>query len=87
MSPTSDPHAAIQRVEAAAAKARRELIAAGQSVSAWKVSQAALLALKIEAWSSLGFQIQDVPSLHNLIVTEGKVSFPFLFLSVVPFPS
>ncbi|WOL09515.1 hypothetical protein Cni_G18268 [Canna indica] len=67
-------HATIQRVDAAATKAHRDLVDAGQSVSAWKVSQAALVALKVEAWSSLGFQIQDVPSLHSLIVTEGKIN-------------
>lgn len=73
--PSSDPNTLIQIVDAAATKAHRELVAAGQSVSTWKVSQAALLALNIESWSSLGFQIQDVPSLHNLIITEGKVRF------------
>ncbi|XP_074579426.1 protein NO VEIN [Curcuma longa] len=72
--PPADLNTLIQIVDAAATKAHRELVAAGQSVSTWKVLQATLLALNIESWSSLGFQIQDVPSLHNLIITEGKIN-------------
>ncbi|CAL9130952.1 unnamed protein product [Musa acuminata var. zebrina] len=72
--PSPNPQALLDRVNAAATKAHRDLVAVGQSVSSWKVSQAALLALKIDSWSALGFQIQDVPSLHSLIVTEGKIS-------------
>ncbi|URD78455.1 hypothetical protein MUK42_02484 [Musa troglodytarum] len=72
--PSPKPQALLDSVNAAATKAHRDLVAAGRSVSSWKVSQAALLALKIESWSALGFQIQDVPSLHSLIVTEGKIS-------------
>ncbi|RWW07926.1 hypothetical protein BHE74_00042549 [Ensete ventricosum] len=72
--PSPNPQALLDRVDDAVSKAHRDLVAAGQSVSAWNVSQAALLALKIESWSALGFKIQDVPSLHSLIVTEGKIS-------------
>lgn len=54
-------------------KAWKEIVAAGESVSAWKVCQSAVLKLKVDSWSSLGFQMQEVPSLHKLMVTETKV--------------
>ena len=63
----------VEEVDKAATNACAELKAAGENVSAWKVSQAALMALEIESWSSLGFQMQQVPSLNNLIAVEGKV--------------
>ena len=63
----------MEEVDKAATNACAELQAAGENVSAWKVSQAALMALEIESWSSLGFQMQQVPSLNNLIAVEGKV--------------
>ncbi|KAK9266389.1 hypothetical protein L1049_027291 [Liquidambar formosana] len=68
---SQNPKEAIDR---AVTKARRDLIAAGESVSAWKVSQAALLKLQVDSWSSLGFKMQEVPSLHSLMVTEGKIN-------------
>lgn len=64
----------IEGTERAVAKAWRDLVAAGESVSAWKVSQAALLALRVDSWSSLGFQMQEVPALHRLMATEGKIN-------------
>lgn len=54
-------------------KARQDLLAAGESVSAWKVSQAVLVTLQVDSWDSLGLRMQEVPSLHRLILTEGKV--------------
>ena len=42
-------------------------------MTAWKVSQAALLMLKADSWESLGFQMQQVPSLYHLMAIEGKV--------------
>lgn len=63
----------LDRVDSAVVKARRDFVAAGESVSAWKVSQSALLALQVDSWESLGFPMQEVPSLQSLIVTEGKV--------------
>ena len=71
----------LDRVDGAVVKARRDLIAAGESVSAWKVSQSALLALQVDSWQSLGFQMQEVPSLHSLIVMEGKVMRFFLLFA------
>ncbi|KAI6695798.1 hypothetical protein NL676_023508 [Syzygium grande] len=64
----------VERTERAVTKAWRELVGAGESVSAWKVSQAALLALRVDSWSSLGFQMQEVPALHRLMSTEGKMN-------------
>ncbi|XP_059306508.1 protein NO VEIN [Lycium ferocissimum] len=64
----------IERVDKAVIKARRDLIEAGENVSAWKVSQAALVILNAESWDSLGCKVQDAPSLHSLIVTEGKIN-------------
>lgn len=69
------PNEALERIDRAVVKARLDLLAAGETASAWKVSQAVLLILKADSWESLGFQMQQVPSLHRLIVTEGKVCF------------
>lgn len=63
----------LEKVDRAVAKARSDLIAAGDGVSAWKVSQSALMMLQIDGWGSLGFQMQQVPSLQRLMFTEGKV--------------
>ncbi|KAF7848489.1 hypothetical protein BT93_L1906 [Corymbia citriodora subsp. variegata] len=63
----------VERTERAVVKAWRDLVAAGESVSACKVSQATLLALQVDSWGSLGFQMQEVPALHRLMATEGKV--------------
>jgi hypothetical protein len=63
----------IDKVDRAVTNARRNLISAGENVTAWKVSQDALLKLKVESWTSLGFPMQEVPSLHRLMLTEGKV--------------
>lgn len=68
-----NPRVPLEKVDRAVVKARRDLLAAGESVSAWKVSQSALLTLQVDCWGSLGFRMQQVPSLHSLIVTEGKV--------------
>ncbi|MCD7453281.1 hypothetical protein HAX54_020360 [Datura stramonium] len=64
----------IDRVDKAVTKARKDLIEAGENVSAWKVSQAALVILNADTWDSLGFTMQEVPSLHSLIITEGKIN-------------
>ncbi|CAI0437023.1 unnamed protein product [Linum tenue] len=74
----------IEKIDRAADKARRDLIAAGEGVTSWKVSQEVLLALQVDSWQSLGFRMQEIPSLHRLILTEGKVianlSLPFPLL-------
>ncbi|KAL2469414.1 Histidine kinase [Abeliophyllum distichum] len=74
---------AIEKVDRAVVKARRDLLASKENVSAWTVSQAALLMVKADSWESLGFQIQQVPSLHSLLVTEGKINaFIHCFVAV-----
>lgn len=73
VSQPQNPRKLLEKVDRAVVKARRDLLAAGESVSVWKVSQSALLTLQVDCWGSLGFRMQQVPSLHSLIVTEGKV--------------
>lgn len=68
----------MERIDREVVKARRDILASGDYVSAWKVSQAVCLSLQVDSWESLGFPMQQVPSLHNLIVTEGKVKKPYL---------
>ncbi|GFY81618.1 hypothetical protein Acr_01g0014270 [Actinidia rufa] len=63
----------LERIERAIAKARRDLLTSRESVSAWKLTQSALLNLQAESWDKLGVQMQQVPSLHRLLITEGKV--------------
>ncbi|KAK7854734.1 hypothetical protein CFP56_031055 [Quercus suber] len=64
----------MEKVDRAVTNARRNRIAAGESVTAWKVSQDALLIVNLDSWSSLGFPMQEVPSLHRLMLTEGKIN-------------
>ncbi|XP_071735691.1 protein NO VEIN-like [Rutidosis leptorrhynchoides] len=64
----------IDKIDRAVVKARRELIAAGENVSALKVSQAALVILEADSWDSLGVQMQHVPSLYRLMLIEGKIN-------------
>ncbi|KAK9061523.1 hypothetical protein SSX86_018705 [Deinandra increscens subsp. villosa] len=65
---------ATEKIDKAVVKARRELIAAGENVSALKVSQAALVVLQADSWDSLGVQMQQVPSLYRLMLIEGKIN-------------
>ncbi|KAJ8530755.1 hypothetical protein K7X08_023636 [Anisodus acutangulus] len=70
-------------VDRAVIKARSDLIEAGKNVCAWKVSQGALVILEADSWDSLGLRMQQVPSLFNLIVTDGKISaFIHCFVAV-----
>ncbi|KAJ0787708.1 hypothetical protein HanOQP8_Chr02g0085321 [Helianthus annuus] len=62
----------IERIDKAVVKGRRELIAAGENVSALKVSQGVLVVLQADSWDSLGVQMQQVPSLYRLMAFEGK---------------
>ncbi|KAM2711144.1 hypothetical protein EV1_031292 [Malus domestica] len=64
----------LESIDHAVGKARYELSAAGENVSAWKVAQSALLMLKVDSWDSLGFQMQQVPSLNLLMLTEAKIN-------------
>nr|GEW23166.1 histidine kinase-, DNA gyrase B-, and HSP90-like ATPase family protein [Tanacetum cinerariifolium] len=67
-------HVLIERIDKAAAKARRDLIANGGYVSVIKVSQDVLLALESCSWDALGVQMQHVPALYSLIMIEGKIN-------------
>ncbi|XP_035841835.1 protein NO VEIN isoform X2 [Helianthus annuus] len=84
--PSFDPHTqlannrgvqvngTVEKIDKAVVKARHELIAAGENVSALKVSQGVLVVLQADSWDSLGLQIQQVPSLYRLMVIEGKIN-------------
>ncbi|KAK4482579.1 hypothetical protein RD792_009742 [Penstemon davidsonii] len=73
----------IEKLDKAVRKARLDFLTSKENVSAWKVSQAALLMVKAESWESLGFQMQQVPSLSRLLVTEGKINaFIHCFVAV-----
>ncbi|XP_074337868.1 protein NO VEIN-LIKE isoform X2 [Apium graveolens] len=72
--PLVNPNEVLEMVDRAVEKARGDLVAAGDSVSTWKVRQAALVILKTDSWDSFGFQMQEVPSLYRLMVTEGKIN-------------
>ncbi|RDX88172.1 hypothetical protein CR513_30268, partial [Mucuna pruriens] len=83
LTPPPNPKPAIDHADRAAANACRDLLVAGESVSAWKVSQNALLTLQVDSWNSLGIKMQQVPSLHRLMITEGKVNaFVHCFVGV-----
>ncbi|XP_076948185.1 protein NO VEIN-like [Bidens hawaiensis] len=64
----------VEKIDRAVVKARRELIAAGENVSALKVSQVVLVLLQADSWDSLGVQMQQVPSLYRLMLIEGKIN-------------
>ncbi|XP_019169402.1 PREDICTED: uncharacterized protein LOC109165196 [Ipomoea nil] len=70
----SRPAAVVERIDKAVLEAHREILATGEVVSAWKVSQAALVILQADTWDSLGFQMQQVPYLHRLMLAEGKIN-------------
>lgn len=72
-SPPQNRENMIEKVDKVVAQARRDLIAAGKSVSSWKVAESVIVKLKVDSWSSLGFPMQQVPSLYKLILVEGKV--------------
>ena len=76
--PPGNQQAVLDRAQEAARKAREELVKGGEGVTAWKVAQAVLVALKADSWDSLGVQPQDVPLLRDLFLIEGKVSTQYL---------
>ncbi|KAJ9555573.1 hypothetical protein OSB04_010187 [Centaurea solstitialis] len=80
---TESPSQVIARIDGAAVKAHSDLLAAGESVSAWRVAQSALVILKTASFESLGFRMQNIPSLNRLMLTEAKVnSFIHCFVGV-----
>ncbi|CAA0818650.1 Histidine kinase-- DNA gyrase B-- and HSP90-like ATPase family protein [Striga hermonthica] len=64
----------VEKFDKAAMMAWKDLLKLDDNVSAWKVSQSALLKVKAESWESLGLQMQQVPSLNRLLVVEGKIN-------------
>ncbi|KAM5569559.1 protein NO VEIN-like [Rosa sericea] len=69
-----DPREVLEKIDRAVEKLRDDLVAAGKNVSAWKVLQSALLMLNVDAETCLGLKIEQVPSLHRLMVTEGRIN-------------
>ncbi|XP_042059234.1 uncharacterized protein LOC121803669 [Salvia splendens] len=61
-----------EKVDQAAKSAWKDLLKSKENVSAWRVSQAALLAVNAGSWESLGFPMQEGPSLKSIMVTEEK---------------
>uniref|UniRef100_A0A0D9W0A9 Uncharacterized protein n=1 Tax=Leersia perrieri TaxID=77586 RepID=A0A0D9W0A9_9ORYZ len=72
--PTPQQQQQLERAQAAARKARDEILKAGEGVTGWKVAQAVLVALKVDSWGSLGVQLHEVPLLRDLFLIEGKVN-------------
>ncbi|XP_051130076.1 protein NO VEIN [Andrographis paniculata] len=64
----------VEKLDEAAKRAWSVLVPSGDNVSAWKVSQEVLRIVKAESWESLGFQMQQVPSLKRLLATEAKIN-------------
>ncbi|KAL3634393.1 hypothetical protein CASFOL_021447 [Castilleja foliolosa] len=63
----------VEEVDKAAMGAWRELVELNENVSAWKVSNAALLKVKADSWRSLGYDMHQVPSLSRLLAIEQKI--------------
>ncbi|KAL0694666.1 hypothetical protein Bca4012_061846 [Brassica carinata] len=62
------------RIDKAVMETRRSLVAAGENVSSIRVSQSVLSQLQQpDSQRSLGMQMQDVPSLRQLMTLEGKI--------------
>lgn len=70
---SQNPKELTEKIDRAVSKARDDLLAAGDSVTSWNVSQKSLLMLQLDSWNSLGIKMQQVPSLHRLMSIEGKV--------------
>lgn len=70
------------RVEMAVVKAHSEMVTAGESVTSWKVAQAAALFLQVGSWGALGYGFTDVPTLRNIQSVERKVMDLSLSVSV-----
>ncbi|KAK1566902.1 hypothetical protein Q3G72_005798 [Acer saccharum] len=64
----------LEKIDRAVLKERNRIIAAGESVTAWKICQCLTLMLEVDSWSSLGFQMKEVPSLRKLMVTEARIN-------------
>ncbi|CAO2823393.1 unnamed protein product, partial [Amaranthus hypochondriacus] len=69
-----DHKATLDKIEDTVATVRRQFIQAGDHVSVWKLSHCALLKLQADSWDSLGFQLHQIPSLHQLNYIESKIN-------------
>ncbi|KAF8116207.1 hypothetical protein N665_0020s0060 [Sinapis alba] len=64
----------VVRIDKAVMETRRSLVAAGENVSSIRVSQSVLAQIQQpDSQRSLGMQMQDVPSLRQLMTLEGKI--------------
>ncbi|XP_024008984.1 uncharacterized protein LOC18994044 isoform X2 [Eutrema salsugineum] len=61
----------VNRIDEAVNEKRKSVIASGESVSSTRVSQSVLAQLQAD---SFGVQMQDVPSLRQLMALEGKIN-------------
>ncbi|KAI3925956.1 hypothetical protein MKW98_028092 [Papaver atlanticum] len=71
---SSNPDKTLDRIESAVKNSHENLLAIGDTITAWGVSQAALVYLQVDSWASLGFQIYQIPSLSLLMSTEARVN-------------
>ncbi|XP_023644756.1 uncharacterized protein LOC17898049 isoform X1 [Capsella rubella] len=63
----------VIRIDNAVSKTRKSLVAAGENVSSTRVWQLVQAQLRVDSWRSFGMQLQDVPSLRQLMDLEGKI--------------
>ncbi|XP_026400875.1 uncharacterized protein LOC113296763 [Papaver somniferum] len=86
--PNTNPTTSLYIIESAVKNSHDNLLAIGDTVTAWGVSQAALIYLQVDSWASLGFQIHQIPSLKLLMKTEARVnSFIHCFVLARKFTS
>ncbi|CAN6486909.1 unnamed protein product [Victoria cruziana] len=77
---SKEVHDAIERV---VQEVQQEVLAAGGEVTAWKITQAALLRLNADSLESLGFRFQEIPTLRKIMSMESKVNaFIHCFVAV-----
>ncbi|KAK1591316.1 hypothetical protein Q3G72_005739 [Acer saccharum] len=72
--PTNTKKEVLEKIDHAVLKARNQIIAAGEGVTAWKICQSVTLMLEVDSWSSLGFPMQEVPSFRELMDIEAKIN-------------
>ncbi|KAF3795130.1 hypothetical protein EJ110_NYTH06053 [Nymphaea thermarum] len=73
----------LDAIDRAVQEAQQEVLAAGECVSTWKITQAALLRLSADSLESVGFHFQEVPTLRKIMSMESKVNaFIHCFVAV-----
>lgn len=63
----------LRRIDLSAKKVHKKAVDSGEYTSLLKVSQLTLMDLGVYSWGSLGFGINDIPFLNDLMIKEGKV--------------